>query len=165
MVVQAPEHVIENLRLSEKAARDGKKVVKRKPPEHNFVNWDLNTFKRLIGAPPERLVVALPGVARDAAERAEPAGRRLPRDAAADPRLPRARGREAGASGGAPGSCSARSSLAASWSSCPRTEDGAKLRVNVDLQDDFSMDQTLSLYLLETLRCSTPSRRTTRSTC
>ena len=56
VVVQAPEHVIENLRLSEKAARDGKKIVKRKPPEHNFVNWDLNTFKRLIGAPPEQLV-------------------------------------------------------------------------------------------------------------
>ena len=33
----------------------------------------------------------------------------------------------------------------------PRTEEGAKLRVNVDLQDDFSMDQTLSLYLIETL--------------
>ena len=33
----------------------------------------------------------------------------------------------------------------------PTTEDGAKVRVNVDLQDDFSMDQTLSLYLLETL--------------
>ena len=33
----------------------------------------------------------------------------------------------------------------------PRTEEGAKVRVNVDLQDDFSMDQTLSLYLLETI--------------
>ena len=33
----------------------------------------------------------------------------------------------------------------------PRTPDGAKLRVNVDLQDDFSMDQALSLYLLETI--------------
>ena len=56
VVVQAPEHVIENIKLSEKAAKDGKKVTRRKPPEHNFVNWDLNTFKRLIGAPPERLV-------------------------------------------------------------------------------------------------------------
>ena len=55
VVVQAPEHVIENIRLSEKSARDGKKVVKRKPPERNFVNWDLNTFKRLIGAPPASL--------------------------------------------------------------------------------------------------------------
>ena len=40
VVAQAPEHVIENLRLGEKA-KDGKKVVKRKPPEHNFANWDL----------------------------------------------------------------------------------------------------------------------------
>ena len=53
-MAQAPEHVIENLRLGEKA-KDGKKVVKRKPPEHNFANWDLQTLKRLMGAPPERL--------------------------------------------------------------------------------------------------------------
>ena len=33
----------------------------------------------------------------------------------------------------------------------PRTEDGVYLRVNVELQDDFSMDQALSLYLLETI--------------
>ena len=38
-----------------KKAAGGKKVVKRKPPERNFANWDLQTFKRLIGAPPERL--------------------------------------------------------------------------------------------------------------
>src|SRR5208337_4841355 len=31
------------------------------------------------------------------------------------------------------------------------TPGGAKVRVNLELQDDFSMDQTLSLYLLETL--------------
>src|SRR5207244_5544333 len=28
---------------------------------------------------------------------------------------------------------------------------GAKVRVNVELQEDFSMDQTLSLYLIETI--------------
>ena len=33
----------------------------------------------------------------------------------------------------------------------PKTEEGSTLRVNVDLQDNFSMDQTLSLYLLETI--------------
>jgi len=37
------------------AARGGKKGVKRKPPEKNFVNWDKNTFLRLIAAQPERL--------------------------------------------------------------------------------------------------------------
>jgi len=55
VVAQAPEHVIENLKLAEKSARDGKKTVKRQPPEKNFVNWDKNTFLRLMAAPPERL--------------------------------------------------------------------------------------------------------------
>ena len=55
VVAQAPEHVIENLKLAEKSARDGKKSVKRQPPEKNFVNWDKNTFLRLIAAPPEKL--------------------------------------------------------------------------------------------------------------
>ncbi|HEX7576970.1 MAG TPA: DUF3516 domain-containing protein, partial [Verrucomicrobiae bacterium] len=55
VVAQAPEHVIENLKLAEKSARDGKKTVKRQAPEKNFVNWDKNTFSRLIAAPPERL--------------------------------------------------------------------------------------------------------------
>src|SRR6267142_929315 len=43
VVVQAPEHVVENIKLEEKSSRDGKKVVKRKPPDKNFVNWDKNT--------------------------------------------------------------------------------------------------------------------------
>ncbi len=33
----------------------------------------------------------------------------------------------------------------------PRTAEGSRLRVNVELQEDFSMDQALSLYLLETV--------------
>src|SRR5205823_8266693 len=55
VVAQAPEHVIENLKLEGKAVKDGKKPVKRKPPEKNFVNWDKQTFLRLIHALPERL--------------------------------------------------------------------------------------------------------------
>ena len=55
VVAQAPEHVVEILKLAEKAARDGKKSVKRQPPEKNFVNWDRNTFLRLMDAAPERL--------------------------------------------------------------------------------------------------------------
>jgi hypothetical protein len=39
----------------------------------------------------------------------------------------------------------------------PRGGDEAKVRVNVDLQDDFSMDQALSLYLLETLSLLDPA--------
>ncbi len=43
VVAQAPEHVIENLQLEQKQARDGKKFVKRRQPERNFVNWDKNS--------------------------------------------------------------------------------------------------------------------------
>jgi hypothetical protein len=51
VVAQAPEHFIENKKLGEKA-KDGKKVVRRKPPEHNFANWDLQTFQRLMAPRP-----------------------------------------------------------------------------------------------------------------
>ncbi|MFM1945177.1 MAG: hypothetical protein RI897_4159, partial [Verrucomicrobiota bacterium] len=56
VVAQAPEHVVENLQLARKAAEKGKKFTKRKPPEHNFINWEKSTFERLIQAAPEQLV-------------------------------------------------------------------------------------------------------------
>jgi hypothetical protein len=40
----------------------------------------------------------------------------------------------------------------------PRTASGAHLRVNVNLQDDFSMDQALSLYLLDTIPLVNPQQ-------
>jgi len=55
VVAQAPEHVIENKRLAEKAAA-GKKVVKKQPPQRGFLHWDKNTFERLIAKEPEPLV-------------------------------------------------------------------------------------------------------------
>lgn len=56
VVCQAPEHVIENVRLEQKAQKSGKKsFVKRKPPEKGFVGWDEKSFRRLIDAPPEKL--------------------------------------------------------------------------------------------------------------
>jgi hypothetical protein len=56
--VQAPEHVIENLRLEAKVAGDpGKKrkLVKRKPPDRGYVHWDKSTFDRLVTSSPEPL--------------------------------------------------------------------------------------------------------------
>ena len=56
VVAQAPEHVVANLKAEEKAQEKGKKkVVKKKPPEKGFVNWDESTFQRLIDSPPEKL--------------------------------------------------------------------------------------------------------------
>ncbi|HEX9049481.1 MAG TPA: DUF3516 domain-containing protein [Anaeromyxobacter sp.] len=54
VVAQAPEHVIENKKLAEKAAA-GKKVVKRQPPQKGYVPWDRNTLERLREKEPEPL--------------------------------------------------------------------------------------------------------------
>lgn len=58
VVVQAPEHEIENTRLLAKAGNDPKKmrkVQRRKPPE-GFVSWSEETFDRLVSAAPEPMV-------------------------------------------------------------------------------------------------------------
>ncbi|MEE8165142.1 MAG: DUF3516 domain-containing protein, partial [Myxococcota bacterium] len=56
VVCQAPEHVVENLRLAAKAAGGGKKKEKkRKPPPKGFVGWSRDTFQQLIERPPEVL--------------------------------------------------------------------------------------------------------------
>lgn len=58
VVAQAPEHVIENVKLERKAALDpkkAKKMVKAKPPERGYVPWDKQTFEKLIASKPERL--------------------------------------------------------------------------------------------------------------
>src|SRR3954453_18290703 len=57
VIVQAPEHVIDNERALAKAGDDPKKrrkVVRKKPPE-GTIGWGEPTFDRLIGADPEPL--------------------------------------------------------------------------------------------------------------
>ena len=57
VVVQAPEHVIENEKALAKAGDDPRKrrkVVRRKPPE-GMVSWGQPTFDRLVAADPEPL--------------------------------------------------------------------------------------------------------------
>jgi superfamily II RNA helicase len=57
VVVQAPEHMIENEKALAKAGDDPKKrrkVVRRKPPE-GMVSWGQPTFDRLVAADPEPL--------------------------------------------------------------------------------------------------------------
>ena len=57
VVVQAPDHVIENHRALIKAGDDVKKQrkVQRKKPPEGFVNYSEETFHRLVGASPEPL--------------------------------------------------------------------------------------------------------------
>ncbi len=60
--VQAPPHVVENLRADAKAgAKAGaegtkkRKVVKKKPPERGYSHWTEDTYNRLVGGQPEPL--------------------------------------------------------------------------------------------------------------
>ncbi len=180
VVAQAPEHVIENLKLAEKSARDGKKIVKRQPPEKNFVNWDKNTFLRLMAAPPERLTsrfqvshsMLLNVLSRDGDGCR--AMQKLVRDCHDSPKQKLAhlkRGwqlfrslverrivefihsrsgrRESAHSETRSAERGMRNDDQSGLTSA--ATDSRKLRVNVALQDDFSMDQTLSLYLIETI--------------
>jgi superfamily II RNA helicase len=57
VVVQAPEHVVDNERMLAKAGDDPKarrRVVRKKPPA-GFVSWGQPTFERLVAADPEPL--------------------------------------------------------------------------------------------------------------
>ncbi len=176
VVAQAPEHIVENLKLEQKAARDGKKIVKRKPPDRNFVNWDQKTFTRLMAAQPERLTSRFRvshGMLLNVLSRKGDGCRamqRLLRDCHETPKAKKDHTQRAWQLFRSlverriieilpPG---ARLSPAAAG---PETDGAAagdsrapKLRVNVELQDDFSMDQTLSLYLLETLPLVDPQQ-------
>jgi superfamily II RNA helicase len=149
VVAQAPEHVVENLKLEGKAARDGKKVVKRKPPEKNFVNWDKNTFARLIAAPPERLTSRFQvshGMLLNVLSREGDGCRSMQQLIARCHETPKAKKNHTRR-----GWLLFRSLVDRKIIEILPPSNGRKLRINVELQDDFSMDQTLSLYLHETL--------------
>jgi superfamily II RNA helicase len=157
VIVQAPEHVIENKRLEQKSSSDGKpkKFVKRKPPDKNYVAWDKNTFQRLVASPPERLVSRFQvshGMMLNVLSRPGDgclAMQRLIQRCHDSPNAKREHRKRA-------------------WQLfrslidrkiiefIPPTPEGAKLRVNVELQEDFSLDQTLSLYLIDTLKLLDP---------
>ncbi|MBI5381700.1 MAG: DUF3516 domain-containing protein [Opitutae bacterium] len=152
VIVQAPEHVVENKRAEEKAAADPKKkrkATKQRAPEGS-VSWDARTFERLMTAPMEGLVsrfevthgMLLLVLSRDAD------GCRAMRRLIDDCHEPAARKRQLRRR-----SWQLFRSLLErkiiEW--IPPQPSGRKLRVNVDLQEDFSLHQALSLYLIDTL--------------
>jgi superfamily II RNA helicase len=154
VVCQAPEHVIENLRLGKKAEKSGKKsFVKRKPPEKGFVNWDEKSFRRLIDSPPEKLSSSfgiqhsmLLNVLDREHEDGCAALRKLINDSHEAPSKKKAHRRRAFQlfRGLVEGNI---------LRVIPRAErrGPAKVALNVDLQEDFSMNQALGLWLLEAI--------------
>lgn len=149
VVIQAPEHVIENLANERKAAGDPKKLkklVKRKPPEKGYLPWTKETFEKLVKGEPEALVSRFQvshALLLNVLSRADD-----------------------------PNPCH---SLRSILRSCHESDSAKRnhrkrafqlfrslvdrgiielkphLRVNVDLQEDFSLNHALSLYLIDTL--------------
>lgn len=152
VIVQAPEHVIVNRRAEEKAAADPrkqKKLVKQAAPP-GAVSWDARTFERLMTAPNEELASRFevtPGLLLLVLSRPDDGCRamqRLIRDSHETPHRKRALRRRAWQL--------FRSLLERGIVEfVPPDARGRKLRVNVELQEDFSLHHALSLYLLDTL--------------
>ncbi|WP_344381604.1 DEAD/DEAH box helicase [Streptomyces thermolineatus] len=150
VVAQAPEHVVENEKALAKAGDDPKKrrkVVRKKAPE-GFVNWGQNTFEKLIASEPEPLtsrfrvthamllsVIARPGNAFDAM-------RHLLEDNHEDRRSQLRHIRRAIAI--------YRSLLAGGVVEQLEEPDaeGRIVRLTVDLQSDFALNQPLSTFAL-----------------
>jgi superfamily II RNA helicase len=150
VVVQAPQHVIDNEKALAKAGDDPKKrrrVVRKKPPE-GFVGYGLPTFERLVAAEPEPLrssfavshamllnVIGRPGDAF-------PAMRHLLTDNHEDRPAQRQHISRAIAI--------YRSLLAGGVVErlAEPDEEGRSVRLTVDLQDDFALNQPLSLLAL-----------------
>ena len=151
VVVQAPDHVIENEQAAKKVAGDTRrtrKLVKSKPPR-GYVPWDEAVFDKLVASPPEPLVSQLrvshatllnvldrPGdgcaaLAKLVTDNDEPRAvqRRLVRQAISI----------------------YRSLVAAGALERLETPDeqGRRVRVTAELQPDFALDSPLSPFVLE----------------
>jgi superfamily II RNA helicase len=161
VVAQAPEHVIENVKLERKALANpgkAKKIVKAKPSERGFVHWDEATFHKLIKSTPEPLQsrfkvdhgLVLSVLARKHQTTGENQGceslRRLIRVShESEPNKKKHRAR----------------AFELFRSLVDRKIVGlGPLSVQADLQEDFSLHQSLSLWLLDTIQKLDPASET-----
>ncbi|HEX5367065.1 MAG TPA: DUF3516 domain-containing protein [Acidimicrobiales bacterium] len=149
---QAPEHVIENDKAVARAGDDPKKrrkVVRRKPPTRGYVPWSEDTFARLVAAPPEPLTSSFAvshAMLLDVLDRPGDGCVSLKR-LLLDNHDPRPRQRR-----------HIRRAIAM-YRSLVRAgvverldepdADGRRVRVTVDLQADFALNQPLSPFVLE----------------
>lgn len=179
VVAQAPEHVIENLRIAEKqAANPKKKLVKKQAPTKGYAHWDAATFERLQTKPPEPLASRFDVshgllLALLQAE-GEPADAKPPLVVAPGEKLARATAAKVSRRGGGyrrllelvsrshgsdrlkarhkrDAAKRFRQLRHAGIVEVVRDGRASRVRVAAGLQDDFSLHHTLALYLLAAL--------------
>jgi superfamily II RNA helicase len=162
VVVQAPEHVVENHRALAKAGDDPKKQrkVQRKKPPEGQVTWNEATFERLVAAEPEpltsRMRVSHAMLLNVIAREGNPfeAMRRLLRDNHEDSRQQVRLVRRAVAQ------YRALLSAGVVESVDPPDEDGRTVRLLDDLQLGFALNQPLSTFALATFDLLDPEAPT-----
>jgi superfamily II RNA helicase len=146
VVAQAPEHVIENLMLKRKAGGDPKKQRKlhlKKPPERGYVPWDQKTLEMLSTAPCEPLTSSFDvSVGMMLSVLGRPAsGCRAMKDLLADNHDTEAKKR------------AHRRKALGLFRGLARSGvleiQGGALKVASDFGAEFSLNQALSLYVLE----------------
>jgi hypothetical protein len=150
VVALAPEHAVENLRLEAKASAQGrKKFTRKKPPDWGYVPWDRAAFERLSTGEPEPLTSrfevshgTLLGVL------GRPAGgcramKRLVKDSLESPAQKRKHKKRAFEL--------LRSLLQAGVVEFRGAEEGGGIRLHAELQDDFSLLQTLGLFVVDAI--------------
>jgi superfamily II RNA helicase len=148
VVVQAPEHVIENMGMMDKAAGDpkkAKKMVKKKPPEKGYLPWDKATMEKLATGEPEALVsrfqvthaMILNVLSREGTRNCDALRSLIQRSHETDKQKTHHKKL-------------AFQLFRSLWER--GIVDLKNLQINVDLQQDFSLHQTLSLYLLDTIK-------------
>ena len=155
VVAQAPPHTIDNIKAEAKAAAKGgkSKAVKKKPPERGFVNWDENTFQKLIESPSEKLTSSFlmrHGMLLNVLSRRDEDGcealRKIIRESHEAPTKKSALRKRAfelfrGLVEG---------NILTIIPPDERTTP-AKIKLNIDLQEDFTLNQALATYLIEAI--------------
>src|SRR4029079_10681090 len=142
------------IRLDQKVQADPskkKKIVRRKPPERGYVHWDRTTFDRLRTSPPEPLVSRFQvshGMLLNVLSRPQggcKAMAKLIRGCHDTIQQKREHKKTA--------ILLFRSLIDAEIIEFVPRENGTgqRIQIHADLQDDFSLNQTLSLYLLDTI--------------
>ena len=149
VVVQAPEHVIENLTAKRRAEGDAKKLKKlraKKAPERGYAHWDEKTLEKLRTSEPEALVSRfsvssgmLLSVLCRTAEDGCKAMKRLLVDSHEPPRKKRTHKR------------TALAVFRALVEGDIIDISGERVRVHADLQEDFSLNHALSLFAVQVI--------------
>ena len=148
VVALAPEHTVENLRLEAKAnSANKKKFVRKKPPDWGYVHWDKAIFERLVSSEPEPLQARFQishGMLLSVLGRPEggcSAMKYLVKDSLESPARKRQHKKYA------------LELLRSLWQAgvieFRTAAEGGGIRLNAELQENFSLLQALGLYVVD----------------